>query len=244
MANYTSDYSFKIDGISSDEYGVFVDTLEPVPHANQRYTEGYTGSDEPFSIPDSAFEKIQYTIRFYKFFPDGYNDKELRKFLTNGSVLELSTYPDVYFKILTIRKSDPRQMADGKRFEYNVTFGLKPFRYGIENPWIELSSGDTVENIGTWKSKLTLELTEPDGDIKITVNNTEYEIKGLTASGDSVNPNKVYIDTSRFIVYDGNNNLITGKDSGKMPELLVGNNVISWTGTVDTVRIKTNWREI
>ena len=41
-----------------------------------------------------------------------------------------------------------------------------------------------------------------------------------------------------------NNMLITGKDSGILPELKVGNNTITWTGTVDAVKIKTNWREI
>ena len=89
-----------------------------------------------------------------------------------------------------------------------------------------------------------IELTNADGDIKITINGIDYEIKGLTPSNDALNPAKTYIDSSRFIIYNDNNMLITGKDSGKMPLLDVGNNVITWTGTVDTVKIKLNRREI
>lgn len=243
MADYTSDYSFTIDGVSSDTYGVWVDTLDPVPHAKQRYTSGYTGSEEPYAMPDNVFEPIKYTITFFKFFPSSLDDSAIRAFLIKGQVLQLSTLPDVYFKILSI-SSQTSQTADNRRINYQVSFTLKPFRYGLTNNWITLSKGDTVVNSGTWVAKPLIELTNADGDIKITVNGIDYEIKGLTPSNDALNPAKTYIDSSRFIVYNDNNMLITGKDNGIMPELKVGNNTITWTGTVDTVKIKTNWREI
>lgn len=242
MADYTSDYSFQIDGVSSNSHGVFVATLEPVPPAEQRYTTGFTGAEEPYSIPDNVFKAVSYSITFYKFFPLSMDDSAIRLFLSKGSVLQLSNYPLVYFKILTITHST-RQTADNKRIEYTVNFTLKPFKYGLSNDWIAVSKGDTVVNSGTWKSNPLIELTDPDGDITIKVNNVEYKVTGLTASTTET-PNKYYIDSDRFVIYDHNNQLITGKDSGKLPELVVGNNVITWTGDVDAVRIKTNWREI
>lgn len=242
MADYTSEYSFSIDGVSSDTLGVWVDTLNPVPHAKQRYTSGYTGSDEPYAMPDNVFEPITYSIIFRKFYPEDMDDSAIRAFLIKGSVLQLSILPDVYFKILSI-SSQTSQTADNKRINYQVSFTLRPFRYGLNNDWISVSSGDTVVNSGTWTAKPLIELTDPDGDITLKVNNVEYKIEGLTASTSEI-PNKYYIDSDRFVIYDQNNLLITGKDSGKLPELLVGDNVISWIGTVDTVRIRTNWREI
>ncbi len=242
MADYTSDYSFQIDGVSSNTHGVFVATLEPVPPAEQRYTTGFTGAEEPYSIPDNVFKAVNYSITFYKFFPSSMDDSAIRLFLSKGSVLQLSNYPLVYFKILTITHST-RQTADNKRIEYTVNFTLKPFKYGLSNDWISISKGDTVVNSGTWKSKPLIELTDPNGDITIKVNNVDYKVTGLTASATET-PNKYYIDSDRFVIYDHNNQLITGKDSGKMPELVVGNNVITWTGDVDAVKIKTNWREI
>lgn len=244
MADYTSEYSFSIDGVSSDTFGVWVDTLNPVPHAKQRYTSGYTGSEEPYAMPDDVFEPITYTITFRKFYPEGMDDSAIRAFLIKGSVLQLSILPDVYFKILTMNVTETSGTADNRRINYRLSLTLKPFRYGLDNDWISLSSGDTVVNEGTWTAKPLIELTNADGDIKITVNGVDYNITGLTPSNDALNPAKTYIDSSRFIIYNDNNMLITGKDSGKLPELDVGDNVITWTGTVEAVRIKTNWREI
>lgn len=238
MADYTSEYSFTIDGVSSDTHGIWVDTLEPVPHAKQRYTSGYTGSDEPYAIPDNVFEPITYRIIFRKFYPEDMDDSALRAFLIKGSVLQLSTLPDVYFKILTINCSQISQTADNKRVNYQVTFTLKPFRYGTPNNWITISSGDTVVNSGTWYSKPLIELTGADGNVTLNVNSVEYRLLALSPT------NKIYIDSSRFIIYNDENLLITGKDNGKLPILEVGNNVITWTGTVETVKIRTNWREI
>ena len=244
MANYTSDYSFSIDGVSSDTHGIWVDTLNPVPHAKQRYTSGYTGNDEPYAMPDDVFEPIKYNIAFYKFFPESLDDSALRAYLIKGDVLQLSILPDVYFKILSITTQQVSQTADNRRINYVLSLTLKPFRYLLSNEWITLAKGDTVKNTGTWMAKPLIELTNADGDIKITVNGVDYNITGLTPSNDPLTPAKTYIDSSRFIIYNDNNMLITGKDSGKLPLLDVGNNVITWTGTVDTVKIKLNRREI
>lgn len=235
MANYTSDYSFTIDGVSSDDFGIFVSTLQPVPHAQQRYTTGYTR--EPFGIPDDVFEPIGYSIDFYKFFPEDMDDSALRAFLINGQTLQLSTYPDVCFKILTMNVTETSGTADNERINYHLSFTLNPFRYGLDNKWISVESGGTVENVGTWYSKPIIELTKPDGDITITINDVDYELKNLQND-------VTYIDSSRHILYLGTNALIVGHDNGRLPQLDVGENVISWTGTVESVRIRTNWREI
>ena len=238
MADYTSDYSFTIDGVSSDTHGIWVDTLNPVPHAKQRYTSGYTGSDEPYARPDNVFEPITYRIIFRKFYPEDLNDSALRAFLIKGSVLQLSTLPNVYFKILTINCSQISQTADNKRINYQAVFTLKPFRYGTPNNWITISSGDTVVNSGTWHSMPLIELTGADGNVTFDVNGIEYRLLDLSPT------NKIYIDSSIYIIYNDENLLITGKDNGKLPILEVGNNIITWTGTVETVKIRTNWREI
>lgn len=240
MANYTSEYSFTIDGVSSDTHGVFVETLYPVPHAQQRYTTGLTR--KPYAIPDGVYNEIPYQIKFYKFYPSSLDDKELRLFLSKGGTLQLSTMEGIYFKILTMQ-TEVSQTADNKRVDYILTLTLEPYRYGVLNNWITLTSGDTVANNGTITAFPTIELTNPDGNIKITVNNVDYDINDLTA-GTAQNPKKYYIDRERFIIYDDSYNLVIGKDNGRLPELAVGNNTVSWTGTVEAVKIRTNWREI
>lgn len=240
MANYTSDYNFTIDGVSSDTHGIFVDILEPVPHAKQRYTTGLTR--KPYAIPDEVYNEIPYTITFYKFFPSDMDDSALRSFLSHGEILQLSILPDVYFKILTM-SCDVSQTADNRRINYVLSLTLEPYRYGLLNPWITITSGATVKNDGTITAYPLIELTDPDGDIVLTVNDVDYELKGLSAS-ETETPNKIYIDRERFVIYDQDNMILIGKDDGKMPELIVGNNAISWEGDITAVRIKTNWREL
>lgn len=244
MANYTSDYYFKINGVSSNEYGIFVDTLQPVPHAQQRYTTGTTR--EPYGIPDDVFEPISYYISFYKFFPESMDDSTLRAFLVNGTVLQLSNYPDIYFKILTMNVIEVSGMHDNRRIDYRLSFALAPFRYGLENDWVTLSKGDTIENIGTWFSKPLIELYKPFGTITITINNVDYEFRGMTHDGGGSRPglDHVFIDSQRLIVYNGENEMYIGRDDGRYPRLEVGENTISWSGEVETVKIKVNWREI
>ena len=244
MANYTSDYSFTIDGKSSDDFGIFVSTLQPVPHAQQRYTTGYTR--EPFGIPDDVFEPINYGIDFYKFFPEDMDDSALRAFLVNGQTLQLSTYPDVYFKILTMNVTETSGTADNRRINYHLSFTLKPFRYGLDNAWITLEQGDTVENVGTWYSKPIIELYKAFGTVTITINDVDYVFTGMTHDGGGSRPglDRVYIDSQRLIVYNGENEMYIGRDNGRFPRLEVGENVISWSGEVEAVKIKTNWREI
>jgi phage-related protein len=241
MANYTSEYSFMIDGVSSDDFGIFVETLDPVPHAKQRYTQGYTGSEEPYAIPDEVFEPIKYTIRFFKFFPDDLDDSALRYFLYKGEALQLSTMPYVYFRILTISTSQISQTADNRRINYAVTFTLRPFRYGLPNNWqAVIPSGSTILNRGTWNAKPIFELTEPSGDITITINDEDYLLERLSITERDPS-NKIYVDSMKFVIYQGQT-LINYAGSGRMPILVPGNNAVSVSGTVETVRIRTYWR--
>lgn len=235
MANYTSDYSISIDGVSSDTLGVWVSTLVPVPPAKQHYTTGFTGSDEPFSLPDDVYDPIKYTVTFFKFFPASLDDSAIRKYLSKGTLLQLSTLPALFFKILTIDYTIS-QTADNQRIEYNVTFTLKPFRYILDNDWITVTSGATIANNGTRYSKPLFWLANASGEVKLTVSGKEHKFKDL--SGD------IFIDSERHIIYDSNNQIVTGKDDGIYPLLAVGDNEISFTGTVTSVKVKLNRREI
>ena len=75
------------------------------------------------------------------------------------------------------------------------------------------------------------------GDIKLTVNGSDFEVKGLT-SGQTVT-----IDSQRHITYSGNT-LLTGKTDGKYPLFNIGSNSVSWTGTVTAVKYRPNWRDL
>lgn len=234
---------FKIDGVSSNDFSLWVDTLPLPPIAVRKYVEYYTDDDEGGLIPDFTFENAKYTINAYVFKPSTFNDTELRKFLLDGDKLELSCLPDVYYKILAI-DSACQNSFDGLRFDYGIQFTLKPFRYAVDNEFIAVESGNVIVNDGNRYSKPVIKVV-CIGDVNLNVNGKIFQLKGIeqpVVEGITGTVYQtVYIDTDRSIVYI-NDEIQVGNYNGKFPTLAVGDNEISWTGDVSSVEIQKNTR--
>ena len=237
ITDFTSDTEkFTLDGVSSDTLGLYCDYLPPMPMAEQKYSDYNLGEDEPLTIPDETFSNIVYVIRFYTFLPDNYNDSAIKSFCFGKSTLTLSRFPDYFFKIRKISLQASDGTGYGKRVDYTLTLTLAPFRYLVSNDEVTLTEAGSVMNGHTRYSKPTFRITGT-GDIKLTVNGSDFEVKGLT-SGQTVT-----IDSQRHITYSGNT-LLTGKTDGKYPLFNIGSNSVSWTGTVTAVKYRPNWRDL
>lgn len=237
IENFVSDTEkFTLDGISSDTLGLFCDYLPPMPMAEQQYTTFNTGADEAHTTPDDTYSDIKYVIRFYTFLCDDYNDMAVKEFCANKTVLTLSRFPEYYFKIRKISLQAVDGSGYGKRIDYSLVLTLAPFRYSTTNSWITLSApGNSVVNLHTRYSKPIFEITGT-GDITLSVQNSPFSVTGLTTG------QTIIIDSDRHITYSGNAYL-TCQTNGQYPLFNVGANVVSWTGTITTVKYKGNWRD-
>ncbi len=116
---------------------------------------------------------------------------------------------------------------------FAVNFRCQPFFYlsGISNITVT-SSGTIVNNPGNVFSEPVLQVTL-SSNASIVVGATYFELLGIAGT--------VTIDTPLMETYmnytSKNNNM-----SGDYPELLPGNNIISWTGGVSKIVITPNWR--
>ena len=237
IVDFTSDTEkFALDGTSSDSLGLFCDYLPPMPLAEQKYTDFNVGEDEQKTTPDDVYNNITYKIRFYTFLPDDLNDSAIKAFCFNKSILTLSRFPGYYFKIRKTSLQASDGTNTGKRVDYTLTLVLAPFKYITDNQQITLSDGDIIANNYTRYSKPLFEITGT-GDIKLTVNDVDFTVAGLS-SGQTI-----YIDSTRHITYSGAT-LLTGKTNGAYPLLNVGNNTVSWTGTITSVKYNGNWRDL
>lgn len=114
-----------------------------------------------------------------------------------------------------------------------VNFRCQPFFYLTGVPDITVtSSGTVVNNPGNLYSEpvLTIVLT---GDAHITVGGSYFTLTGLTGA--------VTVDTplmETYKTYSSHNSSM----SGEYPTLMVGQNIIAWTGGVEQITIKPNWR--
>lgn len=139
-----------------------------------------------------------------------------------------SIYDDVdYEKLLTMRKA-------------TIKFYVQPFKYlkseSIVEQTITTQTSINVENVGLEISKPIITL-EGTGTIEISINNKTI-FKYIFPD----NETKVVIDSIEEEAYlEGvykNRNML-----GEFPKLQVGENIITWTGTITKIKIepKSRW---
>lgn len=225
---------FKINGISSDTVGIYVDTPSVPPMARQRYTTYQTSTDEDRTSPDDTYENLNYSLTFYTFDRESFDNSDIYAFLAKAETLQISRFSGYYFKVREVHVDSAENISKGLKIRYNVTFILAPFKYVINNPETPVTSGDIVTNNGTRYSKPVFRIAGT-GDIKINVNGSVFEVKELSEN------QEIVVDSSRYITYSGNN-LFYNRTVGKYPLLAVGDNRISYEGNISSVKITKNER--
>lgn len=231
MVIQSDDYII-LDGVSSNTIGLYCDTPAVPPMSRQRYTVYQTGAEQDGTTPDSSFENIEYPVNLYTFKRESFDNADVYQYLFNKRKLQFSRHSGYEYRIQQIEVSPPSFIADGARIQYTVTFTLSPFRYLTANNAVTVESGDIVENVGTYFSRPVITVTG-SGTIAITVNGRTFTITDVSGT--------VVIDSEKHICYSGDT-IIYNKDSGNYPLLAVGNNIISYTGTVTAFSLIKNER--
>ena len=228
---------FKIDGVSSKDKGIWLDTPPVPPMAKQRYTSFQTSTDEDRSTPDDSFEDVKYKLVFYTFDNADYDNREIYSFIQGAKKLEISRLDGLYFKVRQVDLSSVDTAYKGARIKYTATFTLAPFKYAVDNDPVEIESGDYISNEGSRYAKPLIELSGA-GTIQLVFNNIPYTVT-LPSTGEVV-----YIDSDRYITYDKTTHeVLHNAVSGQYPMLGTGENVFSIVAsTVDYVKITKNER--
>ena len=121
-----------------------------------------------------------------------------------------------------------------KWYKFIVIFDCQPFAKMLTNAVQTLTSPGVVFNTGTYKAKPVIKVNGT-GTIDLSINGDVIRLTNVVGY--------VTIDSDLMDCYKDtllqNNNM-----SGNFPELIVGPNAISWTGSVTSVEITPNWRYI
>lgn len=228
----------KIDGVSSDTVGLYIDTPPVPPPARRRYSVYTTGSDEDMTLRDETFEDTEYSITGYVFKNGAdYADSSLiYNYLLNASTLEISRLSGFYFKVRQAHV-DVETEYDGNRIRYTANFVLAPFRYAVENPAISITSGDYIENKGNRYSKPTFKFSI-QGNLTLNVNGESFQITN-TASGYK----DFTIETGLYTVYSGTE-ICPCVTTGKFPFFSPGYNrvIFSAGGNIALSQVYVNER--
>ena len=231
MDMISADYLI-VNGVSSETFGLWIDTPPVPPMARQRVTTWQTGIDMDDAAPDDTWENITLNFAAYVFFRSGDFDlSAVYAFLADAKTLEISRFSGRFFKVRQLSGITPQAQYDGQRIKISLQFICAPFKYHTTNP--ENTPSGTIENPGTRYSRPVYKI-EHSGGCTLTVNG-----EVLTISAGASSP--IFVDAARMIAYNSAGENQTKFTAGNFPFLQPGINTISTTGTALTVT--GNWRD-
>lgn len=220
-----------INGNSSHDVDLWIDTPPVPPMAKRRYTQYQTGADTDSVIPDDSFENISIKITAYQFFTPDFDNRRIYHFLKDAKTLQTSRFSDFYYKVLKVFVQNPESSHNGSRIKYQIEFECEPFKYSISNIMQEISPG-IILNSGN-RYSCPLWVVNPtsgiagDAQCKLTVNGEEFVIyNGLQVP--------CCIDCQKMVAYT-ETEIITQRTSGKFPFLASGDNSVSWNENIASV---------
>ena len=167
MTIQSPDY-FKLDGVSSEKYGLYVDTPPMPPLAQRNSTSiNYIANHENFVYLQDYYNNISITLNCY-FFEPPENISALYSWLATGKKLETSRFHDFYYKIKSLKGITPKYRGFGN-YALNITFECSPYRYKDNNLKFDcddafLQNGLSVMNYGSIPSFPLITIAVADAD--------------------------------------------------------------------------------
>ena len=212
------------------DYGIIINKLPSTVKAERNIEEiEVEGRDGDLTIDYKTYKPITFTLECTLLNFERIN--EVKAWLDGFEDLIFSWENDKYYKAKLVNKIDIEQSLDICG-EFQLLFKAQPFAYSTQNSIVSLIQASTIYNLGSINSKPLIKVFGT-GDINLIVN------------GDIVNLYNVidFITLDSEIMDAYKDTLLKNNDmNGEFPELVVGENTISWVGAVTKVDINLNQR--
>ena len=194
-----------------------------IPDSNQDYVE-HSGFYEPYN------RAMQFAWK------DKLKTADIYKWLRGYAKLRTSKDPGGYFKANVMSGYDVDKFS--KRYdEFQAVFKINPPFFYLDSGEvpITLTTPGTITNPGTHVSEPLIRIVG-SGNITLTINGRTLTFTNIETFID--------IDPELAIPYFKNNVNVGEKVVGDLPYFDVGDNEISWTGSVSEINILGRWREL
>ena len=224
-------------GIDSDTItGLIISELPPISKPKMKTTITKIDGRDGDIIEELGYESYTKNIKIG--LTKNYDINQVIKYFTGSGDLIMSNEPDKVYKCRIIDKVDYNKLLRFKTA--TVKFYTQPFKFKKDEPKVILSIDEEtsvmVNNIGLEKSKPIIKLTG-SGTVDLQLN-------GATVLNYTFpeNETEVIIDSIQEEAYhDGifkNRNMV-----GEFPILELGENIISWSGSLTRIEIdpKSRW---
>ncbi|NOW02481.1 phage tail protein [Clostridium beijerinckii] len=222
---------------SLDDLDLIIENIPVIPSCNIIYeTISIDGGENLTKI--KGFEDISLSFDFwYKANEDEYLMKKsiIDNWLLSSISKELFYSLDEFktYKVKQVKISETKTTSNIVR-HFTATFicnGLKYMTSGLKSKTIT-TSGTILNNFGTYEAKPILKIYG-SGSITLNINNTSFTVKNVV--------DYVIIDSEIKECYKDNINF--GKNmTGDWPVFSIGQNTISWSGSVSKIEVTPYWR--
>lgn len=261
MAIQSPDY-FKLDGVSSEQYGLYVDTPPMPPMAVQKTSSNdFDLNHEDIVTRRDYFKNIDVTLKCY-FFDIPNNINALYSWLLTGKKLETSRFDDFYYKIKAV-KSIKVSYKGSDIYVLNITFTCSPYRYKLDSTislvWEDsaIKNGVEISNAGSIPAFPIIDIYVTDENKLLMPEQNDAAVTEQYGNYFYVNNNKfgflifktnlplhIYVDCYNKITYDSNGKILL--TFGAYPVLKQGKNKLETKGKYlgNTITIDTQERYI
>lgn len=226
--------------ISSNIQGLLIQSLPPISKPKIRtQVEEIDGRDGDIvtKLGYSAYDK-SISIGLY----GNYDVDEVINYFDSEGIIVFSNEPDKYYKYQILEQIDFERLIRYKTA--TVTLHIQPFKYSLYDTKrtfnITNETSIQVRNNGNIYSKPVITIYG-SGTINLSLNNEQLFVIDLS------NDSQITLDIDNMNAFNQTtgvlkNRLVTGNyDNFK---LNVGNNTISWTGTITKIEIENYTRFI
>ncbi|MBR6542043.1 MAG: phage tail family protein [Anaerotignum sp.] len=224
---------FKFNGIDSRSLGIRVTKMPETVRAEKRI-ESLTvpGRSGAIHTDEGAYDSYMRTMECAIIRRDKLD--KIAAWLQGSGEIIFSTEPDKIYHVTISNKISIAQMM--RTFQkFQVTMDTQPFKYSVSSRQnvMELTEAMNVLNVGTVFSEPTITVYG-SGNIILTINDKSFPLYDVDGS--------ITIDSDAMEVYKGTTNQNSKYGSMYFPRLEVGDNSMSWEGTVHKVVIIPKWR--
>ena len=222
---------FIFNNISSEDY-LMVNALPPIIKAQQNIEKKeIEGRDGFLTINSETYKGIVKPVECTIFSLEDIDF--ICGWLNGSSDVIFSNEPDKIYKATIINQIEFKKIA----VEFHsliIQFDCQPHKYSISNDVMTLTSAGIVYNATTTDSKPIMTIYG-SGNVNLTIN-------GITIYLTNVDE---YVTLDSYMIDAYKETQLKNNDmDGEFPILEVGNNAISWTGSVSKIEITPNWRYI
>lgn len=226
-----------LDGISSQEAGLYVDTPPLPPMALRKYSMFETEElGQSLTLGHDFFEDITLTISCFVFdYGKNIDINAVYTWLRGKQKLQTSIYNNWYYYIKQIPAVLPSYSGKGL-YKLDISFVCSPYRYNVNNDIVTVDKKETIVDVsGSYYSRPYFKIYG-NGEITLTVNYDDTHAMTIYDVSEYV-----IIDCEKMMVHkDG----IWQKNKGQLPFFDVGANIIDFSGNVEKIEIFKNERWI